>query len=276
VAALEPSVALTVCENALRELMRQAFSAAWGTNWVEKISTSEQRAGWAERAAADQAHTRKGVAQVPALELEYSQFYELVDFADKHWDQLAPALGKKKMTLPQLERFDDLRDRVAHGRTLLEFERELMSGIAGQIRNQVTIYMSSRDDFGDYYPRIDSVIDEFGYQVVSDAATGDRELMGFKNTGQVLRPGMTVRFPCRGTDPQGRDLTWRLYVMGDVEEVVAASGDEATLTWVVRESDVRASAAAEIHMRSSGKYHRCTTFDQRTFFSYSVAPPEGS
>lgn len=274
-AVLDPSVALNVCENALRELMRHAFHEMWGTDWLSNVSTPKQRATWLERAAVDHTHTRKGAAQVPALELDFSHFYELLGFADRHWDKLAPALGKKAVTFALLTRFEDLRDRVAHGRVLLNFEQELMSGIAGQIRNQVTIYMSSRDAYGDYYPRIDSIIDDFGHQIVSGIQSGDGELMGSLQTEQVLRPGHIVHFRCRGTDPQGRSLVWRLMCChGHTDEVTASSGSEAVLTWTVSEADVRATAVAEVYMTSDGKYHRCAGFDQRAYFTYSVAPPE--
>nr|WP_090276832.1 hypothetical protein [Mycolicibacterium komanii]CRL70338.1 hypothetical protein CPGR_01948 [Mycolicibacterium komanii] len=275
--SLDPSVSLNVCENALRELIRHTFGEAWGVNWIERVTTPEQRSAWADRAAVDQAHTRKGVAQVPAQDhLDFSHFYELLGLADKHWDKLAAALGKKAITLALLKRFEDLRDRVAHGRTLLAFEQELMSGIAGQIRNQVTIYMSTQDPHGEYYPRIDSITDEFGHQILGGPpASADGELLAGYQTKTVLKPGQVVRFRCRGTDPQDRNLVWRLTAgHGQREEITAASADEVVLTWTVNESDVRASIPAEIYLTSDGKYHRCAGFDQRAFFMYSVAPPD--
>lgn len=63
------------------------------------------------------------------------------------------ALGPKVETLPLLARFEQLRNSVAHSRGILAFEEALLSGIAGQIRNQVTIFMSIQDPSGDYYPR---------------------------------------------------------------------------------------------------------------------------
>ena len=59
-----------------------------------------------------------------------------------------------------LKRLDNIRNAVGHSRPLLPFERDLLSGIAGQIRNQVTIYMSTQDEAGDIYPRIESVTDQ--------------------------------------------------------------------------------------------------------------------
>ena len=277
-AAFDPSVALNICENALREIIRHTFRETWGAGWIEKVTKPDQRTAWAEREEVDQRHTRKGVVEVPAEDLfDSSQFYELLDLADTHWDKLAAALGKKAATFALLQRFEDIRDRVAHSRTILEFEKDLMSGIAGQIRNQVTKYMSTQDPHGEYYPRIDSIIDEFGHQILAGPpASADGELLAGRQTKTVLKPGQIVRFRCRGTDPQDRNLTWRLEAgHGKREEVTAASGDAVVLTWNVDESDVRASIPAQIYVTSDGKYHRCAGFDQRAFFMYSAAPPDG-
>ena len=90
---LEPTVALETCENALRQLMAHAYKAEYGPGWLQRISTPEQRAQWAERAK-DENNTRKGVATVPQPGLAYAQFYELLGFAHKHWSPLAGALGR--------------------------------------------------------------------------------------------------------------------------------------------------------------------------------------
>lgn len=274
----EPSVALTTCENALRELMRSAYSGTWGSVWIEKVATEKQRARWDEHRAAERALDRKGVTALSGRELEYSYFYDLVDIADRHWEPLSSALGKKGKTLPLIKRFGELRDMIAHGRTLLRFEEELLSGIAGQIRNQVTIYMSSQDQLGDYYPRIDSIIDSFGNEIVpASRHSKDSEIAGSCKTDLTLRPGQTVSFRCRGTDPQQRDLTWRLpgQPMGTTaDEVTVASGDEAILSLLVTGQHVRAQATVEIYLTSTGQFHRCGRFDQRAFFRYEVVPPD--
>ncbi|WP_172456977.1 hypothetical protein, partial [Nocardia farcinica] len=78
---------------------------------------------WIERAQAESARTRRGVAEVDAPGLAYANFYDLLIIAKKHWDELAPALYKKAYTFPLLERFEQLRNAVAHNRTLLLFEQ---------------------------------------------------------------------------------------------------------------------------------------------------------
>ena len=107
-----------------------------------------------------------------------------------------------------LKRLDDLRNTIAHGRALVPFEVELASGIAGDVRNRVTLYMTLQDPGGDHFPRIESVTDEFGN--VLDGSLTLKTSNPLCQTGVTLRVDDRVRFVCRGTDPQGRDLRWTL------------------------------------------------------------------
>jgi hypothetical protein len=215
------------------------------------------------------------VIEVPPGEINYAEFFELQEIADKHWDLLQPALGKKKETQPLLKRFGDLRNSVAHSRELLPFERELLSGIAGEIRNRVTIFMSTQDPGGDFYPRIESIRDSFGNLV--ETFRPEPSLATGVETGVTLRPGDAVTFDCRGTDPQGRELRW-WFNNPYGQDMVEARGTEAELTWHVGETDVGEDAAVMIRMASIGRYHRSGShsddpYDYKVLFSYRVLPP---
>jgi hypothetical protein len=101
--------------------------------------------------------------QVTSVDLlDYSDLFDLLTMSEEDWSRVAPALGKGKEVLSLLKRLDDLRNNVAHGRQLVPFEVHLFAGIAGDIRNRVTIYMSTQDPSGNNFPRIESVTDEFG------------------------------------------------------------------------------------------------------------------
>ncbi len=164
--ALEPSVALTTCETALRQLMTLAYEAAYGDDWLGRIASKEQLDTWHARAGDELAvRGRKGVLAVPNGGLAHSNLYDLLKIAEKHWEPLSAALGRKASVMPLLHRFDNLRNSVAHSRQLLPFEQDRLSGIAGQIRNQVTIFMSAHDPTWDIYPRIESVTDQFGRRI---------------------------------------------------------------------------------------------------------------
>jgi hypothetical protein len=54
--------------------------------------------------------------------------------------------------------------------------------------------------------------------------------------------------------------------------VDGAKGDDVTLTWHVEEHHVRDSAYINIHMRSSGEYHRDREIDAQFTSRYDVLP----
>ncbi len=269
---LSPTEAVNTCENALRDLTTHAFRTKFGDGWLEKISTDKQRASWAEKAdLQDKRKARRGVVAVPATGLAYSYLYDLLGFAEKHWEPLAEALGKKNEVLPLLDRFEQLRDLAAHGHALRVFEQEYMSGVAGLIRNKVTIYVSTLDPVGDVYPRIESVSDNFGNEVHTMT---DQRLSGQCDTSLVLSIGDPVTFTCTGTDPQDRRLTWQLSA-GDgspIAKAEAASGEVVELIWTVESRHVTEQQIIQLVLTSSGEFHRHSQFDQMLFFIYKVRP----
>lgn len=277
-APLDPGAALTACETALRELMAHAYSRQWGEGWLDRIASEEQRSLWAERAEVESgARGTKGVAVVPDDGLSYANFFDLISIAGKQelWEPLAPALGKRADVLPLLKRLDSLRNAVGHSRPLLSFERDLISGIAGQIRNQVTIYMSSQDPAGELYPRIESVVDSLGTRLEEPADSYYLVGGGVWMTGLVLHPGQTIEFECLGTDPQDRDLLWRISSNrgGYTASTVARSADRAVLTWTVSDDDVSERTWVTILLGArDARYHRLGDHDHHATFDYKVRP----
>jgi hypothetical protein len=271
---MDSRTALETCENALRQLMQFAYLGTFGPDWLNAISNSTQRRTWSKRAAAE-AGVRPGAAVVPPLGLAYSDFSDLVMIAGKHWDPIEPALGPKDETLPLLARFDQLRNSVAHSRGILTFEEDMLSGIAGQIRNQVTIYMSTQDPSGDYYPRIELVTDGFGNCVapVPGPATGFVIADGLCRAPEVIRIGQSVDFDCTGTDPKDRQLEWKLRTAGVPEQKVKArSGERVRLRWTPEITGEQTEV--QIHLNSPSKYHRHFGHDSLVLFVYRVLPPE--
>lgn len=275
-AALDPGAGLTACETALRELMAQCYSQAWDGQWLDRITSPEQRSRWAQRSHEEsRARGRKGVAVVPDEGLSYANFFDLVTIAGKWWEPLAPALGKRADVLPLLNRLDSLRNAVGHSRPLLPFERDLISGIAGQIRNQVTIYMSSQDPAGDLYPRIESIVDSLGTRLEEPADSHYLIHGSVWKTGLVLHPGQTITFECLATDPQSRDLRWDISSNRGVyrDSRIMQSGDRACLDWTVSDEDVsEATWITVVLTAEDARYHRFGDHDHRATFHYMVRP----
>jgi hypothetical protein len=262
---LSPTVALNSCEQALRVLFAHAYRSAYGDDWLTRVASDDQIGSWRNRRDTE-GRARHGVAGVDQSELAYAEFYELCNIAEKNWDRLADALGKKKNTLPLLRRFEALRNTVAHSRSVLQFEEDLLSGIAGEIRNRVTIYMSAQDPTGDYFARIEAVADSFGNAVVPDVSSWALTI----DSGITLRVGDTVHFTCRATDPQDRPIRW---VLSCGSRETEAAGSEAVLEWIVSDEDVSQLSIAEIRMLTESQHHRWGFHDGRALFSYRVLPP---
>lgn len=270
---LEPTIAQSTCENALRSLMGYVFLQKYGADWIERVATEQQRELWAERAKEEQkTRQRRGVAETDWPGLTYANMYDLVAIAKTYRSDLEPAL---KDAHPLLVRMEKLRNTTAHSRPLVTFERELLSGIAGQIRNQVTLYMSSQDPAGEIYPRIESAVDCFGHRLTGwDGPIG--EIFEGKVTGAIVHPGDRVQVTVTGTDAQDRPLEWELITPAGTHaaSAVSASGTEAQLEWEVADADVGEAVPIHIHMRAKdAKYHRANGFDHRAYFEYIVRPP---
>ena len=252
--------------------MAREYARAYGAGWLERVSNPDQRATWRERYE-DEVMRRPGVLAVPPVGLEYSELYELIDIAKNHWQPIAPALGKQADILPLLKHVRRIRNTPAHSRDVVPFERELLSGIAGEVRSRVTVHMTTQGPDGDPYPRIESVVDSFG-----DAATMlpyIGEIAGGSKRHTLLSPGDIVNFTCVGLDPRGRDLHWYLESPRGAEgRTDAPSGEPATLTWHVTEKHIMESVFVGIYMSAVGAtYHRAGHFDHRVYFQYRVRNP---
>ncbi|MEX3649332.1 hypothetical protein [Mycolicibacterium porcinum] len=153
------------------------------------------------------------------------------------------------------------------------FEEDLLSGIAGQLRNQVTIFMSTQDPSGDYYPRIELITDSFGNRITPDpGAVTVADCDGVCRPTQVLRVGDSVEFDCTGTDPKDRQLHWKVRSAGAVEQnEVAPSGTPVRLRWTAGITGERCEV--QIHLNSPSPYHRHYGHDGLVCFVYKVLPP---
>lgn len=177
---------------------------------------------------------------------------------------------EKKRFDVYMDRVEDFRNVPMHSRELLPFEERLLEGIAGEIRNLVTIYRSQLAPDGKHYPVVESIVDSFG------TAAEIRSSWPHVDTGVRLQVGDEVTFQCRAWDPQDRELTWSLDrgLVGG-ENLDSASGNSVILTWRVGEKDVAERSAICISLKSSGKFHRNGSADTNCSLIYAVEPPAG-
>jgi hypothetical protein len=257
---VEPYEAINSLEGSLRGLIHDVLGARWIENSGLNSETFEQR-------RTEEAARRKGAAVEQDL-LAYAHIYEIRKVVAKNWEKFKPALGDKKNFDVYMDRIEDFRNAPMHSRELLPFERDLLSGIVGEIRNLVTLFRSQQGPDRKHYPVVESVVDSFGNEISTIPSTG-----GMTNTGIRLQVGDKVEFACRAWDVQDRDLTWKLLKrMRDV--IDSATGNSVSLEWIVQDDQVGEGTTIDVWMSSSGRYHRSGGgWDFRHTVYYSVDPP---
>ncbi|AMY20329.1 MULTISPECIES: hypothetical protein [Nocardiaceae] len=136
--------------------------------------------------------------------------------------------------------------------------------------------MSKQDPAGEYYPRIESVIDSLGHRIDGSGPVVG-EVVGHQITGMILRPGDRVGFIATGTDPQDRPLRWDLMSSQNgltLDSKVSKAGEPVQLEWSVGDGDVTESAVVALYMSAEDStYKRFRHFDHRAYFGYVVRPP---
>jgi hypothetical protein len=272
---LDPAEALASTENALRLIIRTVL----GEDWKSGLS-EEERASLLQKQA-DEATKRAGVYVSTDL-IDYTELYVLTGLILRKWERFSPVFKKKARIETYFSLVDRVRNSIAHSRPIVEFERELLSGIATYLRVLIAEYRTLNEPGDAHYPLIESVVDDSGAPPLSGDALGFN--VGNRRRFEV---GDRLRFSVRGTDPRARPLVWELNVGTGIPTlmfrsagVARAEGSEATIEYVVTEDDVSEEFYVRVFLtHAGGKFHRKKASptgqdwdDSRTFF-YAVNPP---
>jgi hypothetical protein len=171
---------------------------------------------------------------------------------------------------------DELRNPVAHSRDLVPFEEALVRGISGEIRQQITLYLSHMAGEDRYFPRVERVQDSFG----NVAGGADAGQITIARTRLILHPGDTVTFSGHAWDPEGLGVQWLFNASGATLPIGPPSLGFLHV-WEVTDDDIRESCIVSIGITSQRSYHRSANSlgdDDRCMFGYTVLPssPPGS
>jgi hypothetical protein len=267
---MDPSEAVAAAESSLRDAIRLV------------LPTWSQAPGAPDRSSLDRKKEedskRRDGTLVDSDLLAYSEVHQLATLIEKNWQQFAPVFGDLARTKVFLRALLDYRNPVAHSRELVTFERELLSGISGQLRNQVALYRTANEPSSAHYPVIEAVSDGFGQNLTSSE---------FLPIGQValrLDVGQRLEFRCRAWDVQERRLTWdfgasRLRTSANVP-LLSLSGNPIDFSVPITEEWVGEGIHVTIYVRTNGRHHRhdygpwmSGVFDDVRFGTYAVNPP---
>lgn len=197
----------------------------------------------------------------------YADFYDLSTILKKHWSgEFSEAFGEWKTMEVWLSELEKLRDPDAHRRELLPHQKYLILGLSGEIRTRLVRYRSKKETSEDYYPRIESVKDNFG-----NAYTyGDDHVF----TGMRLRVGEVIEFVITATDPLGEPLQYAIMSMGLPWQ------DSNIISLRLTEKDVQKHFQVMLLVRSKRQFHANPDntpfgrdYDDSVIFNYEVLPP---
>jgi hypothetical protein len=217
--------------------------------------------------------------------LAFANTRHLTDIIEKNWEKFAPVFKDETRAKVSFQAINSYRNTVSHNRDLRPFERDLLSGISGQIRNLVTLHLNTLSDTRTHYPVIESAVDSIGNVGIVDPLS--YAVQGkFQHAFEV---GDVVSFDVSGWDPRDRRLTWELatgdstYIRPTPElhglqgYVEPPSGNSVTLNMTMTEEHVGVLLFVGVFLRNESRFRKVTngsvSWDDMRYFIYRVNPP---
>jgi hypothetical protein len=263
---MDATQALKDTENSLRDFIVFILSGRFGSDWEKKCGVSEDRLSkWNERKEIEKKRQESGARDERLI--YYADFYDLKTILKKHWRLFSSAFGDFKTFEVLLSELEKLRDPDAHRRELLPHQKNLILGVAGELRTKIARYRSSQETTDSYYPRIEFAADNLG----NCWKPGEDDWV---RTGMRLRPGDILEYIVTASDPLGEPLQFQC-AFG---QGLSAPGDEwkkkNSFTFEVTDEHVGKHFTASLYITSSRKFHSCQTYDHCVMFIYEVLPPK--
>lgn len=250
------------CENSLRDFIAYTLVKQHGDNWINKLEISPERiAEWKQRKEED--NLRHHATTIEEHLINYSTIDDLKHILLVNWEgDFIDAFGDYKLIETYLNILNRYRNPDIHRRPLLTFQKHLILGITGEIRNKISVFRSFKELDRVGFPRIESVRDNLGNIWVPGRPTRIKSAMNV-HVGDVLE------FVITAVDPQDGDLLYSLngktWTPGNV------------LTQFIEPRHISKKTAFSMIIRSERKFHAFPDgYDDRIAFEYQVFPASKS
>jgi len=200
---MDVSQALKATENSLRDIFSYMLQEKFGSVWLTKIGVSGDRVtSWESRQTEEQARLGRSDPRV----IYYADFYDLKTILRKNWenglsDVFSSELREVEVLLKLLEEF---RNPDAHRRELLPYEAQLVLGITGKIRSQISMFYNKMQQSNSYFCRIESIQDNLGN-------SWSPSICKKNQPNRLIRPGQRLEFTVVASDPQGQPILYAAY-----------------------------------------------------------------
>lgn len=270
---MQPEEALASIERTIRKAIRLMLS-----DWRSRIS--DRDAQRAQNALDNEAANRRGVS-ISGDILDYLYTRPAFELVREHWESFEPMLGDRARIEALLLFVEDVRNTVAHGRELVSYERDMVSGVAGYLSNLVALWETRSDDIAAHYPVITTVRDSFGREGIDDRYS--------PVPGVRVEVDDVIEFQAQAREARGKGVIWMAMFATYLESLateaarrtllplehspVQARGANVRFRYRVTQADVGEQRHFWVGITSNSQHHRDGSLDDFRRFSYSVNPP---
>lgn len=150
------SDALRDIENFLRDNIMFILKNSYDNKWEKHLGVSNDRMDeWNNRMEIERKRLKGNVIENRIL--YYADFYDLKTIIEKNWDIFKKCFGEKKIIEHQLSQLESFRNPNAHNRDLLDYQKHLLLGYIGEIKNGIMSYRGDIEKKSTYFPELESI-----------------------------------------------------------------------------------------------------------------------
>ena len=247
-------------EMILKDFISMIVQESLGPNWIRESGLSDLRLRELELIRAKYQEDSNAMTSEGRL-LNYCNFIDLSKIIDAQWNNhFEIAFGYVNSIKTYLTTLQKFNNPDAFNRPLMSFEKHLILGVTGTIRNNISVYRSWKEVGKEGFPLIESVQDNF-----SNLWTmGSPKKL---KTQLSLTEGDILEFAVIASDPKDEFLEYRIFPnkwqTGNI------------LQHQLNRDDVGKDNTIKIGIRSTRNYHAYPAgYDDRVTFEYTVLPKQ--
>lgn len=247
-------------EMILKDFISMIISENLGENWLPQSGISEGRLREIEELRTkyqQDLHVMTGEGRL----INYCNFSDLATIIETNWNtHFEVAFGYKQTINTYLSTLQKYNNPDAFNRPLMSFEKHLVLGLCGTIRNNISVFRSWKEVGKEGFPLIESVQDNFN----------NLWTMGMPKklkTQLSIREGDLLEFVVTAMDPKDDFLEYRIFPNKWQNTNV--------LQYQLKRDDVGKEITFQIGIRSKRKYHAYPMgYDDRITIAYTVLPAD--
>ena len=248
-------------ENAIRDFLIEHLRKKYGSNYEEYFGVSQGRiTAWKSRF--DEEKRKFPNTTVERRLIYYSDFYDLVEIIKKNWqiEAIRNCFVKQKKIEFYLEELNKYRDTTAHNRSFLKHQEWLIAGICGELRSKIAIYRNMEDSVDSYFPRIESIRDNYGNY-------WEPSMQKYVYPKTALMPGDVLEFTIDAIDPEDLPLSYSCSLLNGY-----STNNKFYIT--ISNAEIGIKTPIAIGIRSSRDYRKVkgNKLDEWVTFHYDIFP----